>query len=203
MNGGPGCSSLDGLLLENGPFRANQEGQLELTRTGWSDYSTILYGIFPTFTMENLVYAVLCLVDQPVGTGFSFQMQGTLPSTMDEATPEFITFLIQFFHLFPDLQGHDMYLSGESYAGVYVPYYATAILDMNQRLDREKASMDPSRRKWNLKGMAIGNGWLDSETQYGAYVDFAVQHQLLSGDHLVRLSLLIFLFVFFNPCIMK
>lgn len=55
---------------------------------------------------------------------------------------------------FPDLQKNDLYLSGESYAGLYVPYLAL-------RIDHyiAKIATDPSGVYIpNLKGFMIGNG---------------------------------------------
>lgn len=30
-----------------------------------------------------------------------------------------------------------------------------------------------------LKGLAIGNGWIDARRQYAAYLDYAVKHDLI------------------------
>jgi hypothetical protein len=38
-----------------------------------------------------------------------------------------------------------------------------------------------------LKGIAIGNGWIDSKTQYPAYLEYGLKHGLLSeGDNVSR-----------------
>jgi hypothetical protein len=38
-----------------------------------------------------------------------------------------------------------------------------------------------------LKGIAIGNGWIDSKTQYPAYLEYGLKHGLLSeGDDVSR-----------------
>jgi carboxypeptidase D len=42
--GGPGCSSFDGLMMENGPWRFNDQGQLTLQEGGWEEYTTMVYG---------------------------------------------------------------------------------------------------------------------------------------------------------------
>lgn len=58
-----------------------------------------------------------------------------------------------------------IYISGESYAGQHIPYLAQAILDHNASPTRKK--------KWNLLGLLIGNGWIAPVEQYNAYLDYA------------------------------
>lgn len=58
------------------------------------------------------------------------------------------------------------YLAGESYAGQYIPYIADAILNADLP-------------KMHLKGLAIGNGWVDPLNQYPAYAEFAYQKGLI------------------------
>ncbi|KAK0212398.1 alpha/beta-hydrolase [Desarmillaria ectypa] len=116
-NGGPGCSSLEGFLQENGPISWSW-GQSEPTLN--------------PFSWTNLAHVLW--VEQPVGTGFS---QGTPNITNDNELAEQLTgFLEQFLEVFSELKGKDFYLSGESYAGFYVPYIANWIyehpgLDLN------------------------------------------------------------------------
>lgn len=47
-----------------------------------------------------------------------------------ELGEQFVGFYKNFMETF-DLQGHDIYLTGESYGGYYVPYVADAILNEN------------------------------------------------------------------------
>jgi hypothetical protein len=47
-----------------------------------------------------------------------------------------------------------LYIAGESYAGTYIPYFAKGILDHN-------ANVPAGEIVYNLKGLAIGNGWID------------------------------------------
>jgi carboxypeptidase D len=71
--------------------------------------------------LTNMVY-----VDQPAGTGFS-----PGPSTArDEAdvARQFKTWFKNFVDTF-GLHGRKVYITGESYAGQYVPYIASAMLD--------------------------------------------------------------------------
>ncbi|KAI5776917.1 putative pheromone processing carboxypeptidase [Geopyxis carbonaria] len=111
LNGGPGCSSLEGLLQENGPFL-------------WQ------YGTFRPvpnpYTWVNLTN--MLWVEQPVGTGFT---QGT-PTARDEddVARQFLGFLENFLTTF-GLQGMKIYVTGESYAGYYVPYIVSHMYERN------------------------------------------------------------------------
>ncbi|KAI5118653.1 hypothetical protein M0805_002573 [Coniferiporia weirii] len=124
-NGGPGCSSLEGFLQENGPISWSW-GQAQPTPNMWS--------------WTNLSHVLW--VEQPVGTGFS---QGT-PSIEndDQLAEQVMGFLEQFLEVFSELKGKDFYLSGESYAGFYVPYIANWIY--------EHPGLD-----LNLKGISIAD----------------------------------------------
>ncbi|KAK4540376.1 hypothetical protein LTR36_009233 [Oleoguttula mirabilis] len=109
LNGGPGCSSLEGILQENGPFL-------------WQ------YGTFAPvknpYTWVNLTNVLW--VEQPAGTGFS-QKKGTPAATNEiEVAAQFLGFFKNFVDTF-GLQNRKIYVTGESYAGYYVPYIADAM----------------------------------------------------------------------------
>lgn len=109
MNGGPGCSSLEGLSQENGPWL-------------WQ-YGT--YKPLPNpWTWQNLTNMVW--VEQPVGTGFS-QGKPNI-TTQAQLAEEFKGFFRNFVDTF-DLQNRSVYITGESYAGQYVPNIASSMLD--------------------------------------------------------------------------
>ncbi|KAI9719041.1 MAG: hypothetical protein M1812_003671 [Candelaria pacifica] len=111
LNGGPGCSSLEGLLQENGPFL-------------WQ-YGTLAPVPNP-YTWVNLTNMVW--VEQPVGTGFS---QGTPTATSEtDVASQFLGFFKNFVDTF-DLQNRKVFITGESYAGYYVPYIADAMFNAN------------------------------------------------------------------------
>ncbi|OAP65364.1 hypothetical protein AYL99_01336 [Fonsecaea erecta] len=111
LNGGPGCSSLEGLLQENGPFLW-QYGTFKPVRNQWS-----------WTNLTNVVW-----VEQPVGTGFS---QGTPTATSEkDVASQFLGFFKNFVELF-SMQGYTVYIAGESYAGYYVPYIADAMFSAN------------------------------------------------------------------------
>ncbi|KAF2229400.1 carboxypeptidase 4 [Viridothelium virens] len=115
LNGGPGCSSLDGLFQENGPF---------LWQSG--TYSPIA-NPYSWVNLTNMVW-----VDQPIGTGFSPAAPGAPAQINDEVDigREFSGFWKNFMETF-DLVGRKVYITGESYAGQYIPYIANYMLDQN------------------------------------------------------------------------
>ncbi|KAI7899112.1 Alpha/Beta hydrolase protein [Cokeromyces recurvatus] len=163
LNGGPGCSSMDGLFLENGPFRVKKDLSLTLNEGGWQNYATNIY------------------VDQPVGTGFSFANTDNYMHNMSQATDQFTLFLDKLFILFPNLRQQDLYIAGESYAGTYIPYFASRLLELNKKKTTEE-------EKYNLQGIAIGNGWISSIHQYNAYYDYSVKYNLIDHDRIPLVS---------------
>ncbi|KAL3424276.1 serine carboxypeptidase-like protein 1 [Phlyctema vagabunda] len=111
LNGGPGCSSLEGLLQENGPFLW-QYGTYKPVQNPW--------------TWVNLTNVVW--VEQPIGTGFT---RGTPSATSEtDVAAQFLGWWENFVDTF-ELHGRKVFISGESYAGYYVPYIADAMLNTN------------------------------------------------------------------------
>lgn len=76
---------------------------------------------------------------------------------------------------FPEFQKNDLYLSGESYAGIYVPYLASRIHAHNEANKTVKGAYLP-----NLKGFMVGNpvtSWkYDTDP---AFFEMAYSHQLI------------------------
>mmetsp|Transcript_19140 Transcript_19140/g.53721 ORF Transcript_19140/g.53721 Transcript_19140/m.53721 type:complete len:506 (+) Transcript_19140:47-1564(+) len=114
-NGGPGCSGLLGLFSEHGPFRANADGTLSLADISWNK-------------VANMVY-----MEQPCGVGFSFQGQDIpgdqYESSDAQAAMDNFNFIEGFLQTFPEYIGRPVWISGESYAGVYLPTLWDVILD--------------------------------------------------------------------------
>ena len=112
LNGGPGCSSLEGFLQENGPI-------------SWQ-YGSAPFAVYNPWNWANLTNMVW--VEQPVGTGFS---QGTpTAQSQEEVAEQFLGFFKNFVDTF-GLQNRKVYVTGESYAGRYVPYIADAMHKSN------------------------------------------------------------------------
>ncbi|WVR08292.1 hypothetical protein IAU60_005341 [Kwoniella sp. DSM 27419] len=156
FNGGPGCSSFDGSLMEVGPFRTvpaseTESGKVEirLVEGGWEEFATVVF------------------IDQPPGTGYSYIPTNGYLHDLDQSSAHLIQFLQNFYHVFPEYRNVDTYLAGESFAGQYIPYFANALL---------KTTILPN---YPLRGIAIGNGWIDPIQQYPGYVDFAYEKGLI------------------------
>lgn len=61
--------------------------------------------------------------------------------------------MAKFFSIFIELKNNDFYMAGESYAGIYIPYLATKINEMND--------LPSTMNRIPLKGIMIGNGCTD------------------------------------------
>jgi hypothetical protein len=114
-------------------------------------------------------------VDQPVGTGYSHAAITHLNTNEDEVAENMAKFMINFLEKYPQLQGHDFYITGESYAGHYVPAISHNFVFKNKE-----------KLKINFKGMAIGNGLVDPYIQYPQYANFAKENNLIDeGEYLI------------------
>lgn len=71
-------------------------------------------------------------VDQPIGTGFSPAAQGAPANITNEVDVgrDFSGFWKNFMTTF-NLTGRKVYITGESYAGQYIPYIAMYMLEQN------------------------------------------------------------------------
>ncbi|KAH3939267.1 hypothetical protein HBI24_240640 [Parastagonospora nodorum] len=114
LNGGPGCSSLEGFLQENGPI-------------SWQ-YGSAPFAVYNPWNWANLTNMVW--VEQPIGTGFSSNKGNTTATSQEETAEEFLGFFKNFVKTF-GLQNRKVYITGESYAGRYVPYIANAMVEKN------------------------------------------------------------------------
>lgn len=160
LNGGPGCSSMDGALVENGPFRVDENLRLVVNEGSWHSRADLLY------------------VDQPVNTGFSVSNgdQKAFDDDLTLTTQHFMDFLESYFKVFPEDQSKDLIIAGESYSGQYVPFIAEAIQKRN-------AQANSALEKYNLHGILVGNGWMDPDTQSLAYLPFALSKGIVDQEN--------------------
>ncbi|OHE94397.1 carboxypeptidase cpdS [Colletotrichum orchidophilum] len=115
LNGGPGCSSMIGLIQEHGPF------------TWFPSTYRPVYNIYSWSQLSNMLY-----IDQPAGTGFSVGKPGV--NTEEEIAQQFLGFYHNWMETF-GTKGRKTHLTGESYAGHYIPYIGDAMIKSNQSAD--------------------------------------------------------------------
>eukprot|EP00300_Choanocystis_sp_HF-7_P024605 c26105_g1_i1.p1 GENE.c26105_g1_i1~~c26105_g1_i1.p1 ORF type:complete len:472 (+),score=104.62 c26105_g1_i1:28-1416(+) len=141
LNGGPGCSSLDGFFYEQGPFRfvdpndngANGVPQLRLNTAGsWNSFANMIF------------------LEAPAGVGMSYSnpAPNTYVTNDNITAAQNLEFLVQFFQAFPEYAQNEFFIAGESYAGVYVPTLAYWTYMSNKA----------GQTNINLQGIAVGNG---------------------------------------------
>jgi carboxypeptidase D len=172
LNGGPGCSSMDGLFLENGPFRLEMDEdenyQIKAAEHSWHKS--------PAYTLY---------IDQPVGTGLSFTTSGHYPSNDELVNVDFYHFIQSFFQIHSDKfvdqrVRNPLWFSGESHAGHYIPSMMNYILKQNDDLKDGDIEIP-------LAGAAIGNGWTDPVHQYAA-AEAAYGHGIIDRAQLTAMS---------------
>lgn len=150
LQGGPGGSSLFGLFTENGPLIAKKSG-FALRKYHWA-------------LRNHLIF-----IDNPVGTGFSFTDDKKGYCTDERCVADGLYMCLQqFLIMFPHLGTNEFYITGESYAGKYIPALAMTIHRKNSQ----------EELKINLKGLALGNAYCDpiNQMDYGSYL---YQHGLI------------------------
>jgi serine carboxypeptidase-like clade 1 len=175
LNGGPGCSSLDGFafpvlsalddspltlvlvifcfasfLYEMGPFQFSGKSfdgipQLIDNPNSWNQAAHMLY------------------IEAPAFVGFSYSYTPSDANTNDNRTAnDNFAALEVFFQGFPELAQQEFFIAGESYAGVYVPTLANAIRVNNAQ----------GLSKINLKGFMVGNGCTGSAVSHSFCISF-------------------------------
>lgn len=146
FNGGPGASSLYGMLVELGPFLLSdlsysgiiyeQTGmpQLIYNNNGWQKFANVL-----ALSMPPPVGFSYCTPPGPSASG------SDCGEWNDTSTADVTYFALNsWLKEFPQFKSNNMFVTGESYAGVYVPMLVQRILD------------NPSDGI-NLHGFAVGD----------------------------------------------
>ena len=145
LQGGPGASSMFSLFHEIGPYALerssdDKHGEIKLSQRAisWNHRYSLLF------------------IDNPVGAGFSYtKSPDGYPETEEQVSEHLLAVLRQFYLVFPSAATVPLYLTGESYAGHYIPAFGFRIHQHNAGLDRGNPAYIP------LQGLAIGDGWID------------------------------------------
>ncbi|XP_008569809.1 PREDICTED: lysosomal protective protein isoform X3 [Galeopterus variegatus] len=134
LNGGPGCSSLDGLLTEHGPFLIQPDGvTLEYNPYSWNLIANMLY------------------LESPAGVGFSYSDDKSYATNDTEVALSNYEALKDFFRLFPEYKNNKFFLTGESYAGIYIPTLAVLVMqDPSINLQLQEVSRIVSNSGLNI-----------------------------------------------------
>ncbi|XP_052184547.1 serine carboxypeptidase-like 45 [Diospyros lotus] len=155
LNGGPGCSSLGvGAFSENGPFRPSGK-VLVKNEYSWNREANMLY------------------LETPIGVGFSYSTDSSLYGTVNDkiTARDNLVFLQKWFVKFPQYRNRSLFITGESYAGHYVPQLAELILQFNKK-----------QKLFNLQGIALGNPVLEFATDFNSRAEYFWSHGLISDS---------------------
>mmetsp|Transcript_10022 Transcript_10022/g.36653 ORF Transcript_10022/g.36653 Transcript_10022/m.36653 type:complete len:531 (+) Transcript_10022:48-1640(+) len=139
LNGGPGSSSIQaGWLQELGPLLITAEGKLVENPYAWTKVGNVL------------------AIDSPAGVGYSYcdeSLTGGGCVNTDNSTAAHTRAALQdfFSSKFPELAANPFFITGESYAGVYVPTLTREVLDNAPEI--------------NLVGIGVGDPCTDNESQ--------------------------------------
>lgn len=147
FNGGPGCSSVFGFLTENGPFHVNDDGQ------------TLYYNDYSWNQVANVLF-----LESPAGVGYSYTDDNTYITNDDETAHSNYLAVQSFFSKFPEYQANPFFVTGESYAGIYVPTLSVLIVNGSANI--------------NFQGFAVGNGLHDDKMNFNSEVLFNAYHGL-------------------------
>ncbi|KAL8670452.1 MAG: hypothetical protein Q9168_005012 [Polycauliona sp. 1 TL-2023] len=194
MNGGPGSSSMIGLLQENGPCIVNNDSSTT-TLNPWSWNNEV-----------NMLY-----IDQPNQVGFSYDVPtngtaniseitiqdfsdgvpeqnntfhvGTFPSLNQNSTANGTTnaarslwhFAQTWFQEFPAYKPNNSAISifAESYGGRYGPAVAAFFQEQNERITNESISGEGEQFLIHLDTLGIINGCIDRLISEPYYPEFA------------------------------
>uniref|UniRef100_A0A914YV67 Carboxypeptidase n=1 Tax=Panagrolaimus superbus TaxID=310955 RepID=A0A914YV67_9BILA len=149
-NGGPGCSSLLGLLTEMGPYEINSNAKtLHENPNSWNKFASVVY------------------MEAPAGVGFSFSSDGNTTTNDDQTAQENYEGIKQFFTRHPGFRNHSTFIMGESYGGIYLPTLTSQILDGQNDYPIK------------LEGIAIGNGLLSDSLNDDTALRYMYYHGLI------------------------
>jgi carboxypeptidase C (cathepsin A) len=106
FNGGPGCSSMLAFMQENGPLTVDDgENYVKTNPYPWNKRANMLW------------------LESPAGVGWSVgETAEDLKHNDMTQSEDALEALKSWYAKFPEYQQNQLFVSGESYAGIYVPY---------------------------------------------------------------------------------
>ncbi|XP_024011871.1 serine carboxypeptidase-like 7 isoform X3 [Eutrema salsugineum] len=167
LSGGPGCSSLSGLLYEN----VKIAGPVTIKMDGYSGGIPSLVSTTYSWTkIANMIY-----LDQPVGSGFSYSktpLLDDIPSDTGEAK-RVHEFLQKWLDKHPDFVSNPFYVAGNSYSGKVVPAIVQEI---------SKGNYICCKPQVNLQGYVLGDPVTAIDIDDNYQIPFAHGMALISDE---------------------
>jgi carboxypeptidase C (cathepsin A) len=148
-----------GFFMEVGPFVVSTTSTLEENLHSWNKDFNMLF------------------IDNPAGSGFSYGPDARqYPNTAVDTAQELYEALQVFFDEdhFPQYNNNSFYVVGESYAGKY----AIALTIINEA----------AGKLLNLKGIALGNAWVNPDIQERSYGNHAYGFGLFNYRSFVQVN---------------
>ncbi|PQQ20852.1 hypothetical protein Pyn_25123 [Prunus yedoensis var. nudiflora] len=140
-----------GNFFELGPWRVN-----------FNKHPSEPLALEPNSGSWNRIFGLLFL-DNPIGTGFSIAANPEeIPRDQLSVARHLFVAITKFIELDPVFKSRPLYITGESYAGKYVPAIGYYILKRNAELAAGSQGL-------NLAGVAIGDGLTDPEIQVATH----------------------------------
>lgn len=169
LNGGPGCSSLLGILalilgflLEVGPYYL-EDGQnykvgdkLNENPYSWHKASHMLF------------------FESPAGVGYSYNLDKTFNYTDASTALDSFNALLDFFSKYPEYKKNKFFIAGESYAGKYIPDLAVLIDKYN--LKQKVAD------RVNLIAILVGNGVMSFTTLEQSTIEYIIKKEMVDPE---------------------
>lgn len=123
----------------------------------------------------------LIFLDNPIGVGFSIaSTREEIPRDQHGVSKHLFEAISRFLAQNPSFRSRPIYITGESYAGKYVPAFGYYVLRKNPRL--------PESKRFNLAGVAIGNGLTDPITQVATHAMNAFYLGLINEKQKARIE---------------
>ncbi|OQR85680.1 serine protease family S10, partial [Thraustotheca clavata] len=144
-------------FTELGPFVVNSDLSLSRNPYSWNRKANIVF------------------LESPAGVGYSSPVLPSAQYNDDYTANRSYEFLREFFDTYPSYVNRDFYITGESYAGIYIPF-------LTEKLVKEPLS------GVELKGFAIGNAFTDVALEMPTVFEYMRSHALISLETYEKLQ---------------
>eukprot|EP01017_Pseudomicrothorax_dubius_P002254 TRINITY_DN10003_c0_g1_i2.p1 TRINITY_DN10003_c0_g1~~TRINITY_DN10003_c0_g1_i2.p1 ORF type:complete len:286 (-),score=84.54 TRINITY_DN10003_c0_g1_i2:39-896(-) len=154
-NGGPLCSGLFGIFKEIGPLTIPD---------GQDKFKINVFTWLQTFS--------LLVIDAPAFVGFSQGSKDDEKIEWDDlqVSNELVKAFVTFTKIFPEVKGRQLFLAGEGYAGIEMPFTAVDLLVREQEAGVK------------LSGLILGNSFIETKHATECVTDFVTKHQLVGPE---------------------